>query len=157
MNRVVNGTLLLSLGLLLALTGVAAGELSYRPGKYNVDPCTATTDRTCSTSGSLRMVVRKGKFAVRRVSLVETCDNGVRSFRGPFAFREGTDAKLAGKVRRDGRFRGSYSSAAGVVKIKGRVRGSRLNALVTESGTFTKEGEPTFNCSGSIKFTARRS
>jgi hypothetical protein len=150
---------LLTAGLLVVMAAAAAAELSYRPGHYNVDPCAITTDRTCSQddNGVLRMTVKKGKFAVGRISLTETCDNGVRSFREAFTFKSGTNAKLAGKVRSDGRFRGSYKADAGQVKVKGRVRGKHLNMLATESGTYTAQGEPTFNCAGSIKFSARRS
>jgi len=141
------------------MTGVAAAELSYRPGHYNVDPCRITTDRTCSQddNGTLRMIVRKGKFVVKRISLTETCDNGERSFKEPITFQAGTEARLAGKISGEGRFKGTYKSDAGQFKVRGRVRGKRLKLFATESGSFTKEGEPTYNCAGSITFNARRS
>jgi len=151
--------MLLTAGLLAAVTGVAAAELSYRPGHYNVDPCRITTAQPCSQddNGVLRMTVRKGRFSVGRISLTETCDNGVRSFTEPFTFKSGTNAKLAGKVTSEGRFKGRYTGPGGQVKVKGRVRGKRLKLTATESGTYAKEGEPTFNCAGSITFSARRS
>jgi hypothetical protein len=146
-------------GALVAVTGVAlAAELPYRPGTYDVDPCRATTNRACSEddNGTLRMTVRRGKFKVWRISLTETCDNGARSFRGPFTFQAGTQAKLAGKVTSEGRFKGRYTSEAGEVKVRGRIRGSRLRLVATESGTFTREDEPPYECRGSITFRARR-
>ena len=41
-------------------------------------------------------------------------------------FEDGTEARLRGRVTREGRFRGKYSSDAGQVKVRGRVRGRRL-------------------------------
>src|SRR5687767_5963390 len=108
---------------LVAVAGTAAATavaLPYRPGTYDVDPCAQTTNRTCSKddNGTLRMTVRKGRFRIWRISFTETCENGVRSFRGPFAFEDGTEARLRGRVTREGRFRGRYSSEAGQVKVR---------------------------------------
>jgi hypothetical protein len=144
--------------LVMAVTGAAYG-LSYVPGAYNVDSCAITTSKPCSTdsSGALRMKVTKGHFNVRRVSLTETCDNGVSSFKEKITFIAGANAKLAGRVGSEGRFHGRYQNSGGFFKVTGRVQGRRLTATFHEEGSFTRGGEPTFSCAGSITFHARRS
>ena len=149
---------LLTAALFLAMTGVAAG-LAYQSGAYNVDPCAVTTSKPCSkdSRGKLRMTVGKGHFTVRRVSLTETCDNGIRSFQEGFTFITGLYTKLAGGVARNGHLHGTYEDRSNLVKVNGTVQGRRLTLDVTEKGSFTKEGEPTFNCAGSLTFHARGS
>src|SRR3954471_23019812 len=95
---------ILTAGLLIGMTGVAAANLTYQPGAYNVDPCSITTARPCSNddNGRLRMTVKKGSFTVQRISLTETCSNGVRSFRERFTFLAGPNARLAGGIGRQG-------------------------------------------------------
>jgi hypothetical protein len=143
---------------LVAMSGVAAA-LTYVPGAYNVDSCLITTARPCShdPNGKLRMTITRGHFKVRRVSFTETCDNGVRSFKERFTFISGTNAKLAGSVGSMGHFHGRFQSSAGFVKVVGVVQGRRLQLDATEGGSFTQGDEPTFNCSGSTTFHAKRS
>jgi hypothetical protein len=153
-------TAMVMLGALAVATGVAeaaATKLPYKTGTYVVDDCLITTNRNCGQDASLQMRVGRGSFAVKKVAFTDSCANSVRSFTEPFKFIGGTGAKLAGKISSTGRFSGSYEAGGAVVKVRGLVRGGTATVTFTESGPYTKPGEPTFMCSGTHKFKASRS
>jgi uncharacterized protein with FMN-binding domain len=139
--------LLITAGLLLVFAGVAFAA-SYKTGTYTAGSSTGT---------GVDMRVKKGSFSVNRVSFKETCSNSSDSFDEPFAFVRGTEAKLTGKVKSDGRFSGSYHSSAGSVKVSGRVTGGKATVKATESGSYTPQGSTaSYKCSGSHTFHAKR-
>ena len=138
-------SLLVAAILSLALAGSALA--AYKTGRYEAGS---------STGDGASLRIKKGSFSVSRVSFTETCSNPNGSFDERFTFVKGTDAKLQGKIRKTGKFSGSYSSDAGVVKVTGKVKGSAATVNVSESGSFTREDGQAFDCAGTHTFKAKR-
>jgi len=140
-------TVLVAVSLTLAFAGVAYA-VSYKTGKYRAGSSTGT---------GVTLRIKHGKFDLLRVSFKETCESSNDSFDEPFAFVKGSDAKLKGKIKRTGRFKGRYESSAGVVTVKGRVKGSKAKVTASEHGEYTPAASTThYDCHGSHTFHAKR-
>jgi hypothetical protein len=139
-------TLLFAVALTLALAGVAQAA-TYKTGTYGAGSSTGT---------GVSLSIKRGSFAVSRVSFTETCVNQSGSFDEPFAFVKGSQAKLAGKITSKGKLSGHFESSDGTVDVTGSVKGSTAKLKFEESGSFTGQDGQTNQCSGEHSFTAKR-
>ena len=135
---------LISAGLVLASVAVAA---SYQTGLY-----AAGHPRT---GAGVRMKVRTGSFSIRIIRYHEVCRYGSRQWTDYFAFVSGSEAKLRGKIRQDGRFSGRYTASAGTVSVSGLVQGNTATINSSEHGTYNPATTVRPNsCRGSHTFHA---
>jgi hypothetical protein len=138
-------TLLLTISFTLALAGLAQAA-TYKAGTYHAGNSQGT---------GVDLSIKRGSFSVARVSYTETCSNQNGSFDEAFTFVKGSQAKLAGKISKKGKFTGHFESSAGTVDVTGSVKGSTAKLKFTEAGSFTQDGQ-TNDCSADHSFTAKR-
>jgi hypothetical protein len=140
-------TVVLAIGLTLALAGVAVAAVSYKTGTYKAGS---------ATGQGVSLKIKHGSFSLSRISFKETCTSSVDQFSEPFTFIKGSRAKLDGKIDSKSRLSGSYKSDAGTVKITGTVKGSAATVKGSEHGTFTPSTSTRqYDCRGSHTFHAK--
>ncbi len=139
---------LLIAAVVLATAGVALA-LPYKTGTYKSGAQTGTT------KPGVRIAIKSGSFAVKRISYPEKCTGAKPEISDEFNFIEGQGATLKGKVKKNGHFSGKFQRNGDVVKVSGQVKGSKATVTSTEKNAYTPAGSTTrYTCRGSRTFHA---
>src|SRR6478609_7393680 len=87
----------------LATAGIALA-LPYKTGTYRSGAQTGTT------KPGVRIAIKAGSFAVKRISYPEKCTGGNPAIDDEFNFIEAQGATLTGKIKKNGHFSGRFQS-----------------------------------------------
>lgn len=139
---------LLAAVLVLVVAGVAVAR-DYRTGIYK------SGAQTGIDKPGVRLSVKAGAFAVKRISYREKCTSGKHVLHDEFNFIAGRKASLVGEIGKHGHFSGRFHSTAGTVKVSGRVHGHKATVDSSETNTF-KPADSTilYTCHASHTFHA---
>jgi hypothetical protein len=135
----------------LAVCGPAAAAVSYEHGLYKSGSAKGT---------GARITFEQGAFEVQRIGFQDHCDSPAGDgFDGPVAFEKSSDAttggaRLHGKVKANGHFKGRYVGQGAVFKVSGRVKGGKASLTAEEHGSYTKH-DTEYQCEGTHDFTVR--
>jgi hypothetical protein len=141
---------LLVVVVVLAFAGIALA-LPYKTGTYKAGAQTGTS------KPGVRIAIKAGSFAVKRISYPEKCTGGDPEIDDEFNFIEGQGATLTGKIKANGHFSGKFQSNGDVVKVSGQVKGSKATVNSTEKNAYTPAGSTArYTCSGRHTFRAAK-